>query len=91
MSIYTDVDVTIECDKCYKDINESWDKVYCSGCAGVHDDEHFDTVHAQAVELVDDWLFDNRLILSSGQQKFMELMLESLQKNRMPDIQQLRA
>ena len=90
MSIYTDVDVTVECDKCYAGISD-YDSVYCSGCAGVHDDEHHATIHERAVGLVDDWLCDNRLILSSEQQKFTEIVLESIRRGRMPNIVELRA
>ena len=89
MSVYTDDDVTVECDKCYTSLSD-YDSVYCGACAGVHDDEHFDTVYAQAVEIVKDWFDDNTLILSDKQQAFGQVMLDSVERGRLPDLKELR-
>ena len=85
MSVYTDVEVSIECDKCYKDLSD-WEKVYCSGCAGIHDKEHFDTVHAQTIDLVRDWFDDNELILADSEYAFGQEIIESMRSGRMPKL-----
>ena len=88
MSVSYHVDVDLSCDNCYDELYDG-DYIYCKRCAKPDNDPK--AAHNEAVEILGDWLDDNRLILSKNQQDFVELMLESVRRERMPDISSLKA
>ena len=84
MSIYTDVEVEVSCDKCDDTIPEYRGRMYCGSCAGISDGEKFDTNDNMEAEFVKEWFDDNALILSKEQYAFGQIMLDSVRSGRLP-------
>jgi len=86
MSVYTDVDVEVSCDKCNDTIPEYRGKIYCGECAGIHKDEQVDSNHSPIAEAVKEWFDDNALILADSEYAFGQEIIESMRSGRMPKL-----